>query len=81
MYCCTLTAFLLPLPFSVTDFVRPFTFDKRIEMYLKKAGRSVLPTVVYPDLYRKRFMDAMERYFAAVPEKWTGLGADIQVTF
>ena len=60
--------------------MRPFTFDKRIEMYLKKAGRSVLPTVVYPDLYRKRFIEAMDRYFTAVPDKWTGLGADIRVS-
>lgn len=45
-------------------------------MFIKKAGRSVLPTVVYPELYRKRFIDAMDRYFTAVPDKWTGLGAD-----
>ena len=58
------------------DFVRPFTLDKLLEMFIKKAGRSVLPTVVYPELYRKRFIDAMDRYFTAVPDKWTGLGAD-----
>ncbi len=63
------------------DFVRPFTLDKRIEMIVKKAGRSVLPTVVYPGLYRKRFMEAMDRYFSPIPDKWTGLGADIRVTF
>jgi len=54
--------------------VRPFTLDKRLEMYLKKTAGRVLPTVVYPELYRKRFCDAMERYFTVVPDKWTGFG-------
>ena len=69
----TLSLFLPP------DFVRPFTFDKKMEMYIKKAGRSILPTVVYPSLYRRRFIEAMERYFTPVPDKWTGLGADIRI--
>lgn len=67
--------------YSLSDFVRPFTLDKRLEMIVKKAGRSVLPTVVYPDLYRRRFVDAMDRYFSPIPDKWTGLGADIRVSF
>lgn len=54
--------------------MRPFTLDKRLEMYLKKTAGRVLPTVVYPELYRKRFCDAMERYFTVVPDKWTGFG-------
>ena len=63
---------------SVADYVRTFTLDKRLEMYLKKTAGRVLPTVVYPELYRKRFCDAMERYFTVVPDKWTGLGADVK---
>lgn len=64
----------------LSDFVRPFTLDKLIEMLLKKAGRSVLPTVIYPELYKKRFIEAMDRYFTPVPDKWTGLGADIKLS-
>ena len=58
------------------DYVRTFTFDKRLEMYLKKTSGRELPTVVYPELYRKRFCEAMERYFTVVPDKWSGLGMD-----
>jgi 1-phosphatidylinositol-3-phosphate 5-kinase len=64
---------------GIIDFVRPFTFDKLLEMYIKKAGRSVLPTVVYPEMYRKRFVEAMDRYFTPVPDKWTGLGTDVKI--
>ena len=60
-----------------TDYVRTFTLDKRLEMYLKKTAGRGLPTVVYPELYRKRFCDAMERYFTVVPDKWTGLETDV----
>ena len=60
-----------------TDYVRTFTLDKRLEMYIKKTAGRVLPTVVYPELYRKRFCEAIERYFTVVPDKWTYLGADI----
>ena len=47
-------------------------------MYLKKTAGKVLPTVVYPELYRKRFCDAMDKYFTVVPDKWTGLGAELK---
>ena len=46
-------------------------------MYVKKSTNKVLPTVVYPELYRKRFCEAMERYFTVVPDKWTGLEAGV----
>ena len=46
-------------------------------MYVKKTTNKVLPTVVYPELYQKRFCEAMERYFTVVPDKWTGLEADL----
>ena len=60
------------------DYIRTFTLDKRLEMYLKKTAGKVLPTVVYPELYRKRFCDAMDKYFTVVPDKWTGLGAELK---
>ena len=57
-----------------TDYVRTFTLDKRLEMYLKKTAGRVLPTIVWPELYRKRFCAAMEQYFTVVPDKWAGFG-------
>ncbi len=61
-----------------TDYIRTFTLDKRVEMFLKKTAGKTLPTVVYPELYRKRFCEAMDKYFTVVPDKWTGLGADVK---
>ena len=46
-------------------------------MYVKKTAGRGLPTIVDPELYRKRFCEAMERYFTVVPDKWTGMGADV----
>ncbi|XP_065919768.1 1-phosphatidylinositol 3-phosphate 5-kinase-like isoform X3 [Dysidea avara] len=63
------------LVLGMIDFVRTFTWDKLLEMWIKKyvsrGGR--LPTVVSPDLYRKRFCEAMEKYFYQVPDKWSGM--------
>ena len=55
--------------------MRAFTWDKMLEMWIKKyVGRGGrLPTVVSPELYRKRFCEAMEKYFYQVPDKWTGM--------
>lgn len=44
-----------------------------IKKYVGRGGR--LPTVVSPDLYRKRFCEAMEKYFYQVPDKWTGMAS------
>ncbi len=33
-----------------------------------------MPTVVSPELYRSRFLEAMDRYFLLVPDRWAGLG-------
>lgn len=61
-----------------SDYIRTFTLDKKVEMYLKKTAGKTLPTVVYPELYRKRFCEAMDRYFTVVPDKWTGLMANVK---
>ena len=51
--------------------------DKRVEMFLKKTAGKTLPTVVYPELYRKR-LTFCDKNFTVVPDKWTGLGADVK---
>eukprot|EP00049_Salpingoeca_infusionum_P013263 m.247614 g.247614 ORF g.247614 m.247614 type:complete len:2054 (-) comp15397_c0_seq1:159-6320(-) len=60
---------------GIIDFVRTFTWDKRLEMWAKKSGMlgrpGFAPTVISPDEYRERFVQAMHRYFLLVPEPWT----------
>lgn len=65
----------------LSDYIRTFTFDKRLESIVKQTpllGRQgVLPTIISPKLYRQRFSEAMERYFLAVPDHWEGLEKNI----
>jgi len=69
------------LVIGIIDFIRTFTWDKKLEMYVKASGllggQGRMPTVVSPELYRTRFTEAMHRYFLMVPDKWTGLGNDL----
>jgi 1-phosphatidylinositol-3-phosphate 5-kinase len=65
------------LVIGIIDFIRTFTWDKKLESWVKETG--ILgggrePTIVGPRVYRSRFRDAMERYFLAVPDKWTRVG-------
>ena len=67
--------------FYLADFIRTFTFDTKLEMYVKASGilggQARMPTVVSSELYRTRFTKAMYRYFLMVPDKWTDLGKDL----
>lgn len=59
---------------GIIDYIRKFTIDKRIESYLKQVvDQSRLPTIVSPNVYKTRFIEAMDRYFLAVPDRWEGL--------
>lgn len=53
---------------GIIDYVRPFTWDKKIERVVKSVVSTELPTIVEPDLYRERFCEAMDKYFESVPE-------------
>uniref|UniRef100_A0A8C4IY61 1-phosphatidylinositol 3-phosphate 5-kinase n=1 Tax=Dicentrarchus labrax TaxID=13489 RepID=A0A8C4IY61_DICLA len=63
---------------GIIDYIRTFTWDKRLEMVVKSTGilggQGKMPTVVSPELYRARFCEAMDKYFLMVPDHWTGLG-------
>ncbi|PIK55729.1 1-phosphatidylinositol 3-phosphate 5-kinase [Apostichopus japonicus] len=65
---------------GVIDFIRKFTFDKKLEMIVKASGivggHGKTPTILSPELYRSRFCEAMDKYFVLVPDRWTGLGKD-----
>jgi len=52
--------------------------DKKIESIIKQSGIlgggiGKMPTVVAPQLYKQRFVEAMDRYFYTVPDRWEGL--------
>ncbi|XP_078714192.1 1-phosphatidylinositol 3-phosphate 5-kinase isoform X1 [Lampetra fluviatilis] len=69
------------LVLGIIDYIRTFTWDKKLEMVVKSAGilggQGKMPTVVSPELYRARFCEAMDKYFLKVPDHWTGLGLGI----
>ncbi|XP_074111998.1 1-phosphatidylinositol 3-phosphate 5-kinase fab1 isoform X2 [Cotesia typhae] len=65
-----------------SDYIRTFTWDKKLETMVKKSGilggQGKLPTIVSPEEYRARFIAAMHRYFLPVPDRWTGLGRGVE---
>ncbi|XP_052249949.1 1-phosphatidylinositol 3-phosphate 5-kinase-like isoform X3 [Dreissena polymorpha] len=65
---------------GIIDYIRTFTWDKKLETILKSqfGGQGKMPTVVSPEVYRTRFLDAMSKYFLAVPDQWSGLGTYIE---
>jgi 1-phosphatidylinositol-3-phosphate 5-kinase len=53
------------------DYLRVFTWDKKVETYIKTiSGQGKMPTIVSPEVYRKRFINAIDRYFLSVPDQW-----------
>lgn len=58
------------LVLGIIDYVRPFTWDKKIERVVKSVVSTELPTIVEPELYRERFCEAMDKYFESVPDTW-----------
>ncbi|KAJ9122292.1 hypothetical protein QFC22_001713 [Naganishia vaughanmartiniae] len=58
---------------GVVDYIRTFTWDKKLESWVKDlgaAGRGE-PTIVTPKQYKARFRAAMDKYFPAVPDRWS----------
>ncbi|KAK5642357.1 hypothetical protein RI129_008524 [Pyrocoelia pectoralis] len=70
------------LVIGIIDYIRTFTWDKKLETMVKKSGllggQGKLPTIISPKEYRKRFIDAMHRYFLVVPDHWAGLGRGLE---
>jgi 1-phosphatidylinositol-3-phosphate 5-kinase len=64
---------------GVIDYIRTFTWDKKIESIVKTSlgGQGKTPTVVSPGEYQTRFCEAMDRYFLLVPDRWIGLGMGV----
>jgi len=59
---------------GIVDYIRTYTWDKRLESWVKDSGflgaGKGEPTIVTPKQYRQRFLSAMERYFPLVPDRW-----------
>ncbi|CAO3586991.1 unnamed protein product [Absidia cylindrospora] len=60
---------------GIVDFIRTFTWDKKLESWVKDSGifggGGKEPTIISPRQYRIRFREAMDRYFLMVPDFWT----------
>ncbi|KAG2221193.1 hypothetical protein INT45_000233, partial [Circinella minor] len=60
---------------GIVDFIRTFTWDKKLESWVKESGilggGGKEPTIISPKQYRLRFREAMDRYFLMVPDFWT----------
>ncbi|KAG0071619.1 hypothetical protein BGZ89_010021 [Linnemannia elongata] len=58
---------------GIVDFIGAYTWYKRIESKGKTTLRGAKDnvTVLPPQQYKTRFREAMERYFLAVPDKWS----------
>ncbi|CAH1099797.1 unnamed protein product [Psylliodes chrysocephalus] len=67
---------------GIIDYIRTFTWDKRLETMVKKSGilggQGKLPTIISPEEYQKRFIEAMHKYFLEVPDHWAGLGKTLE---
>ncbi|XBW37574.1 hypothetical protein QEN19_003155 [Hanseniaspora menglaensis] len=60
---------------GIIDCIRTFTWDKKLESWVKEkglvGGGTKEPTVVTPRQYKNRFREAMERYILMVPDPWS----------
>ncbi|XP_050300649.1 1-phosphatidylinositol 3-phosphate 5-kinase [Anthonomus grandis grandis] len=71
------------LVLGIIDYIRTFTWDKRLETIVKKTGilggQGKLPTIISPEEYQKRFIEAMHKYFLEVPDHYAGLGKGLDL--
>ena len=54
---------------GIIDYIRIFTWDKKVENEVKKvmtAGH--IPTIINPNDYKDRFISAMSKYFMEVSD-------------
>ena len=52
---------------GIIDYLRRYTFGKKIESALKTFIYRYQPTVVPPDEYQERFMNSVMDYFPVIP--------------
>ncbi|VVC96432.1 unnamed protein product [Leptidea sinapis] len=61
------------LVLGIIDYIRTFTWDKKLEHLVKKNLGSGQPTVVSPHQYQRRFCAACRKYFLECPSHWDHL--------
>lgn len=64
------------LVLGIIDFMRQYTWDKHLETWVKTSAilggsKTESPTVISPQMYKKRFRKAMTAYFLMVPDQWS----------
>ncbi|KAJ8713700.1 hypothetical protein PYW07_014070 [Mythimna separata] len=65
------------LVLGIIDYIRTFTWDKKLEHLVKKNLGSGQPTVVSPEQYKARFCSATRKYFLQCPAHWDHLYSTI----
>lgn len=58
---------------GIIDYLRQYTWDKHLETWMKSSlvvPKNLLPTVISPKEYKKRFRKFMSTYFLSVPDDW-----------
>lgn len=58
---------------GIIDYLRQYTWDKQLETWVKSSlvvPKNVLPTVISPREYKKRFRKFMDTHFLTVPDCW-----------
>eukprot|EP01134_Creolimax_fragrantissima_P004953 CFRG4953T1 len=67
---------------GMIDYIRTYTLDKKMETWVKSSGilggSGKMPTVVSPNVYMRRFREAIEDYFICLPGKWTSLAIPLK---
>ncbi|WFD29956.1 1-phosphatidylinositol-3-phosphate 5-kinase [Malassezia sp. CBS 17886] len=67
------------LVIGIIDYLRTYTWDKRVESFVKETailggGGRGEPTIITPRQYRTRFLAFLDRYFLMTPDPWTQPG-------
>ncbi|KAG8633375.1 hypothetical protein MANES_18G097800v8 [Manihot esculenta] len=57
---------------GIIDYLTEYTWDKQLETWVKSSlvPKNVLPTVISPKEYKKRFRKFMSTHFLSVPDNW-----------
>ncbi|KAL8138362.1 hypothetical protein V2J09_004363 [Rumex salicifolius] len=58
---------------GIIDYLRQYTLDKQLESWVKSSlvvPKNLLPTVISPKEYKKRFRKFMDTHFLTVPDQW-----------
>lgn len=57
---------------GIIDYLRQYTWDKHLESWVKSSlvPKNVLPTVISPKEYKRRFRKFMSKNIWSVPDHW-----------